>query len=509
MVDVHIARPVSGQQSSGPTGFVTRNEMQTAIGAVGTQGAKAAAQRAWKPEFGVYPVAGSSMGDLVADSGIVSGDLPGSSTAPALNTTGMVFVPYTQLDQVTGDPIFNFQGMLPTAAPAGILTAAGRSCLLNASSPRWNLGATGQYLAGAQSIRVGINSSKVVPVWYCGQGQLAGTVLDQHVMVEHNGENKHLSSNGTAADGLPRTATGGSGTYRRELTYVDPQYREHRFLGGANHYFIGVWIDVTGSIRRPKNRPQCWVNNVDSWNDAQTWSQSQGYTWPTADYQCLPMCAVQSFISGMAWGSDSQGGTGEINANGTSGGDASNYTGNRSSAAWSDSRCLWRANWWSQQWPIYCDIGGWNDGSGISGLGTPYRDNYRTRVAARIQKTIDACVALGRDARFANVGIQPVDISGTSDLKYLAALGQSDIPALFPNNVIGHVALMDMWWRDTSTSGARSVVTWTSDHIHLNALGDRHVGNWFMEHLGEMVVDSAYTNNAQSAVVPLLAIPTS
>lgn len=478
-----------------------------AIGAGGGGTSVQTLEQDWVPELDRFPIVDAVNGPLLADSLIQTGDLPTSSTAPALNTAGMRFIPWNGVDQF-GQPWFNYQGMVPSASPSNITTSAGRACLLNAFTPRWFNGNSEQYYNGVQSIRIGIAATHVVPVWYTSQGQINGTNVDMHVMVEHGGKNKHLSSANNVVDGLPTVGGGGANTYRRELTYVDHRYREHRFILGPNSYFLGVWVDVISNIQRPKNRQQLFVTGVDSWNDPQT-VIGNGSGWTGRDYQCLPQCIVASFRTGMCWGTDAQGGTGELNANGTSGGTVSTYTGNRSSMAGSDSRVNWRANWWSGQYPIFTDVGGWNDGTAIGGLGTPYRDNYRAVIAARITKTQAACIAAGHDARFVQVGIQPVDITSTNDVKYLAALGQTDIPALFPGVVLGHVPLMPMWWQDTAydSSGPRFLYCNTTDNIHLLAVGDDAVTGYYCDGIGKFQIDTAYLAKTANAGVPVVSVP--
>jgi len=453
----------------------------------------------WTPELARYPVVDAVNGPLTGDGGIVAGDLPVGSQ------TGMRFIPWDAVDSVTGQPIFNYQGMIPATAPSNIQTAAGRTCLLNAASPRWYNGTAGQYYNGHQSIRVGIGSAKVVPVWYCGQGQLSATKLDMQIAVEHQGQNKLLSSSSTVVDGLPRNLSGGSGTYRRELTYADHRYREHRFMLGANGYFLGCWIETLSVIQRPKNRPQLYITGVDSWQDAQTWFSSPGYTWPGGDWQCLPPAVIMSLRTGMAFGIDGQGGTGEYNANATSGGELDTYNGHRSSAAWSDSRVNWRADYYSKQGAIFLDIGGWNDGSSMV---SPYQATYKARCAARIQKTIDRCGAYGRECRFVNVGIQPVDISGPTAAKWLAALGQAELPGAFPGVVIGHVPLMAMW-TDTSTSGPRSLYCNSSDNIHLVGVGDDVVSGYILDTMGKFEIDAEFLAITANANINFETVPTS
>jgi hypothetical protein len=477
---------------------------QLGIGGGGGSGGSIPLMSQWRPELSRMPAVSPS-GPLVADSGILSGDLPTSSAPPLLNQTGMRFIPWNAVDSINAQPLFNYQGMVPAPAPTGIQAAAGRTCLLNACTPRFFNGNAGQYYNGNQSIRVGVAGQKVVFVFYVGQGQITATGIDNHIMVEHEGENKHLNSSNSATDGLPRNVSGGSGVYRRELTHIDHRYREHRLIMGANCYFIGMWVETLSTIQRPKNRPQCFVAGVDSWNDALTWFSSPGYAWPRGDWQCLPPCVVGSFYTGMAGGTDAQGGTGEYNPNGTPGGDLATYNGNRSSAAWSDSRVNWRVNWWSSQFPIFLDIGGWNDGSLMT---TPYQSTYKARVAARVQKTVDRCTALGRPTRFVNVGIEPANISGTTDPKWLASLGQAEVPSLFPGVVLGHVPLMPMW-PDSSTTGPRALYCNDSDKIHTVACGDDAVMGYITDAMGKFSIDEAYTVRTALANVPIVNVPTS
>lgn len=504
---LHYANPISGQPAdpADPTQLPTLGQVNSLIASVASSGgsggtATVPLSSVWRPELDRYPAVDSVNGPMTADSGILSGDVSA--------TTGLRFIPWDATDVTTGQPIFNYQGMVPSYAPANIQSAAGRTCLLNAFTPRWFNGATGQYYNGHQSIRVGIASTRVIPVWWTGQGQLAATKIDMHIMVEHGGRNKHLSSTGTANDGLPNVlASAGSGTYRRELTYARHEYREHRFMLGPNGYFLGCWVDSISVIRRPKNRPQNFIHGTDSWNDPQTVVNTT-LGWTTGDYQSIPQCVVSSFKTGMCHGSDAQGGTGEYNANATSGGDLATYNGNRSSAAWSDSRVNWRANWWSSQYPTFTDIGGWNDGNSLV---SPYQSTYRTRVQTRIQKTIDAISSLNRQTRFLNVGIQPVQITSTTDAKYLAALGQADIPGLFPGVVLGHVPLMDMWWYDTvsTTTGPRALYCNPTDRIHLVAIGDDAVCGYMWDRAADFPIDVGYMVKTETANVPIVTVPTS
>jgi hypothetical protein len=476
------------------------SEITTPSGPLGAStGAVQSLAKDWAPEMGRYPIVDAANGPLTGDGGIESGDLPVGEQ------TGKRFIPFDAVDTVTGQPIFNYQGMVPALAPANIQTAAGRACLLNANTPRWYNGNAGQYYNGHQSIRVGIASQTVTPVWYCGQGQLSATKLDMQVMVEHQGENKLLNSSNSVVDGLPRNVSGGSGTYRRELAYVDHRYREHRFLLGPNCYFLGVWIDTLSVIQRPKNRPQNFILGIDSWNDPQSWFSSPGYAWPGGDWQCLPPCVVLSLRTGQSCGTDAQGGTGFYNANGTTGGGDEDYNGNRSSAMWSDSRVNWRADYYSKQGAIFVDMGGWNDGGSMT---APYQSTYRTRVAATVQKTIDAVEAYGRQTRFVSVGIQPVDITGPTAPKWLAALGQAEVPALFPGVVIGHVPLMAMWG-DTTSTGPRDLYCNESDGIHLVGVGDDAVIGFIADTMGKFEIDTEFLAMTAAADIPFETVPTS
>jgi len=382
--------------------------------------------------------------------------------------------------------------------------------MMNANTPRWFNGSAGQYYNGNQVIRVGVAAQRVVFVFYVGQGQITATTVDNHVLVEHQGAMRHLNSDpsGTPSqDGLPKVISGGSGVYRRDHTFKEHRYREFQLEMGPNCYFIGMWCDTIGEVRRPKNKPQLFVSGVDSWQDPITvvGPDTGGFT--GSDYQCWPQHVVFAHRTGMATGTDGQGGTGEINLNGTSGGDLDTYAGNRSSAAWSDSRVNWRRDYWSTQYPIFLDIGGWNDGTGLTSLGTPYRDNYRARIAARIQKTIDRITAAGRDVRFVEVGIQPADVA-VNDVKWMGALGQTDVPALFPGYVLGQVPILGMW-PDNSTSGPRSIYTNNIDHIHLLAIGDQAVVGWYAEKIGNLPIDLAFLNKTRAALTTLYTPPSS
>lgn len=457
----------------------------------------------FKREWTIHPPCASS-GPIVSDSGLVAGDLS--------VTTGMVFIPWNQLDTVLSQPLFNFQGMVPAQAPANIITAlhaisgfSSKTCMMNAGTPRWYFGNAGQYYNGNMDIRVGISSVNVVPVFYVGQGQISATTVDNHMLVQCGSQNMHLSSTPTAADGLPTTLTGGNGVYHRQIVNVRNEYKEYRFLAGANSYFLGVWVDTLAVITRPANKPIVFPHGVDSWQDGQTWL-TDGYNW-NGEYQCLPQCTVASFHTGMCHGTDGQGGTGELNPNGTTGGDSPTYDGNRSSMAGSDSRCNWRAKYFGPQYPTYADIGGWNDGSRLS---TPYQANYATTVAARMTKTIAAHAALSNDCRFVNVGIQPVDISGTSDAKWLAALGQAEMPGLFPGVCLGHVPLMAMWG-DTTTTGPRSIYCAASDGllIHLRLIGSYMVCGYIWDKAAAFMIDDAFVAKTMAANVPIVSPPTS
>lgn len=476
--------------------------IQTPAGTLATSagGGSTVLSSMWRTELQKHPPVDATNGPITADTGILSGDVSA--------TTGLRFIPWDATDVQTGQPIFNYQGMVPSHAPAGIQSNAGRDCLLNANTPRWFNGATGQYRNGNQSIRVGIASYRVIPVWYTGQGQISASKIDNHIMVSDLGVNKHLSSAPTANDGLPNVITAGSGTYRREITNKRHEYKEYRFLLGPNCYFLGCWVDTISTLQRPKNRPQLFVHGVDSWQDPQTVIGTT-LAWETGDYQCLPQPVVASFFSGMCHGVDAQGGTGEFDPNGTSGGDLDTYVGNRSSAAWSDSRVNWRRDWWSIYYPIWMDIGGWNDGTECP---SPYQASYKARVAARIDKTISRIAAVGRDTRFVNVGIQSVEITSTSDAKYLMAQGQAEIPAMYPGVVLGHVPLMQSWWYDNSGTGAtspRNLYTNDSDRIHLTAVGDNVITSYYMEKVGQMSVDQAFLINTAKANVPIVSVPTS
>lgn len=450
----------------------------------------------WKPELEIYPVVDATNGPITSDSGIVAGD--------GASHTGMTFIPWNAVDMY-GKPVFNYQGMVVANAPAGVLSAAGQAIMINAATPRCYFGNTGQYYNGWQDISFDLASSKCYPVWYNYATQISSTKTDMHMLVQHEGKMKHLSDNDTVPNGLPRTLTTGSGIKHRAVVYKTHKMQRHRILLGGGGYFAGIWVDTIYELRRTPNK-QLFIHGTDSWNDSMTWSSGDGYS-ATGSYQSIGMPQMMSFYTGQCHGTDAQGGTGEYNANATSGGDLETYGNDivndiKSSAAWSNSRVNWRAIQYGQQYPIFVDIGGWNDGTATP---SPYQASYRTRVAARIQKTINACATYNRECRFINVGIEPADVS-VGDVKELSERGQQEIPALFPGVVLGHTPILPMWV-DNSTSGPRSIYTFTSDHIHLLLNGLQAVAPYISSSMAKFKVDQDYLNKMMTADIPVLTLP--
>lgn len=439
----------------------------------------------FKPEDQIYPAPAASPAPLTTDGGIVSGQ-----PSP---TTGLRFISAADLTA------FNYQGMWPAGAPAGIVTAAGAGCICNADTPRrYSFGTySGEWQPGTIDLRFVTDSLRVIPIWYNYSGYSGTAYHDQHMMVSDRGVMKHLSD-GSASNGLPRTNAGGTGLYRRELTYDERRPREHRAMFPGFAYFLGVWIDTLATIVKAPNRP-LFMHDMDSWNEplGASWDGTQaGLGFPTGTYMCLGMPQVASFITGCTHGTCAQGGTGEENANGTSGGNLIGYAGSLSSAMWTDSRVNDFLTKFGPQYPIKVDIGGWNDDTS---LGTPYRTTYAARVQARYAKTIANSAVVGRDIKMINVGIQPVEYTDGS-ARDLSQLGQADAAALFPANVLGHVNLKGMW-PDRSSSGARSIYCYSQGGIwiHMNLGGNYSVSSYIWSQIAQMKCSRSYIAAALSA----------
>lgn len=446
-----------------------------------------------RAEWGIYPAPG---GHLTTDGGIVAGDP---------TTTGLRFVTWDEFDR------FNYQGMNPVEAPANILTQTGSvSVMGNRNTPRDHNGTTGQFINGCSDFRFITDSAVVIPAWYTSATHTASNNFDMHMLVSDGGEMKHLS-NGSGNNGLPRTSSAGADFYHRRLDFDRRLTKEHRVILGGASYFEGVWIDEHATIKRAPNKPVVLMVNGDSWSDSaaagSTWQSGAGFSWPSGSYQTLNMATMLSFHLGLPVGSTAQGGTGEEEENGTSGGTATDYAGNRSSAMWTDSRVNHQIDTFGPQYFVEVSIGSWNDGPG-GAMTTPYDDTYRDRMDARYDKMIARSINQGRagtDIKMITVSVQPVVNAGEGsavDAKDLQAQGQAEIPALFPNNCLGHVPIRfaGEMWDDRSTTGPRSIYT-LSDNLHLAVQGFESVTAYIAAAIAPMTVPTSLIVKTMSAEV--------
>lgn len=439
-----------------------------------------------------HPLPAAAPAPLITDGGIADGQ-------PA-STTGLKFIPWTNLDA------FNYQGNFMAAAGTPVTAnfslnpgALGQ----NQSTPRrYAFGTfTGEPLGSTLDFRFMTDSTRVIPVWVNFTGYSGTAYTDMHMMVEHEGQMKHLSSNNTVIDGLPRTQSStGSGVKRRELLFSDRRMRRMRAIMPGLCYFAGVWIDTLATIRKTPNL-DLYMHNGDSWNEPNnaSFSDNPGGGMPSGSYMCLGLPQYLSFETGAAHGSYAQGGTGEANANGTSN-TASTYAGTDGpgSSMWTDSRVNDIVAKFGPQFPIELDIGSKNDGNL---LGTPYKTTYKARMQARITKLIARSVAAGREIKVISVGIQPADWTpGDGSPEDLSEQGQAEVPALFPGVVLGFVSIKNMW-DAKSTSGQRSILCLAQGglYLHLNVSGYISVAGHIAAGIAPLTISANYLQKTRTA----------
>ena len=468
----------STQNSPGGTPIPALTDVQAAeLVALGSR---------WRREKAWYPLPAASPAPLTTDAGIQVG-------APS-PTTGLKFVPWSQLGA------FNFQGNYIIQGGTAIASSSGltaSSICQNASTPRkYNFGTlNGDFQPSTMNVRFITDSTRVIPQWYYTSAMNGSAYNDMHMMVEHDGEMKHLSSSSSTADGMPRTDSNSAGVKRRELTFLQRRPKQIRLILSGFCYFAGVWIDTLATITKAPNR-DLFMHNMDSWNEptGASWSDNPGGGFPSGSYQCLGMPEYCSFETGQAHGTYAQGGTGEANDNGT-GNNATGYTGTSFSAAWSDSRVLDAVTKFGPQSAIQLDVGGWNDGNL---LGTPYKDTYKARIQARLTKFFNAAASGGYDMREIMVGIQPCDwIPGDGGFRDLSEQGQAEMPAvinaLYPGKHLGYVPIKSMW-DDRSTSGQRSILCLSQSgvYIHLNVSGNMSVAAHITSQMAQLKAPRAF-----------------
>ncbi|MDZ7883417.1 MAG: hypothetical protein U5N53_11130 [Mycobacterium sp.] len=149
------------------------------------------------------------------------------------------------------------------------------------------------------------------------------------------------------------------------------------------------------------------------------------------------------------------------------------------------------------RYPLLATVGGWNDGTLVTG---DVRANYAARVTSGINRAVAAFeTATGRDdLQMLFAGIQPVSIT-PGDVRDVSNLGIMDACASAdPDNVIGFINLMGMW-PNTTMSGQRGNNVNASDTIHLHAKGAEMVANWMLADIKNMSIPADYYEGMLSA----------
>lgn len=440
----------------------------------------------------IHPLPGASPAVLTSDGGLAAGGVSA--------TTGLKFIPWSNLEA------FNYQGMFMQAAVSQVTDAASQSAGalgINACTPRkFNYGTfSNEFLGGTIDFRFLTDSTRVIPQWFHWADYIGSNYQDCHVMVEHEGEMKHLSSNNTTADGLPRSATSGSGFKRRELQFLDRREKEIRVMLPGPSFLQGVWIDTKATIRKPPNK-DLFMHNGDSWNEPMgaSFSDNPGGGFPSGSYMCLGMPQWLSFETGQAHGTYAQGGTGRWNG-GVSGSDSSTYTGTGNSSMWTDARVNDALTKFGPQFPIELAIGSWNDGDRP---GTPYKANYKAREIARDTKLFSRSIAAGRDFKLIDIGIQPADWTpGDGGFRDLSEQGLAEVPAameaLYPGMHLGYGSIKNMW-DNKGTGGQRSILCLSQSgiYIHLNVSGYQSVCGYLAAIIGSIKCPTNYLEKQRS-----------
>lgn len=460
----------------------------TALGGGGSGGGLIPISTLTNPELGIHPNTG------LTDSALASGH-------PDNSAGNLRFVGWSDL---IANKWINLQGNNPRPSPDNITSSAGETLMGNRCTPRDASGVVGRYINGITNIRFETDAAVVIPEWYQSTSQVVTNNHDMHMMVSDGGEMKHLSS-GASLDGLPRTSTFGTGFLYRTLTWSQRKMRRYRVMIGGGGYFRGLWIDAKAVIKATPNYPLVFGINGDSWSDDAAlggdYSASQSGTYPTGCYQTMLMSSWLSFHLGVPVFSTAQGGTGEDNDNATTGGNVTDYNGNRSSAMWTDSRVNHVNDNYGPQYYIEVSIGSWNDGSSL-----PNPGDYQTRMVARYDKQAARSGVNGRlstDFKTISVSIQPVvNVGDGSTLKDAQSLEQRNVPGLRPNNSLGHIEFRfaNQMWVDRSSTGSRTPYT-LSDNLHLNVSGLDTTAGYIANEMGNMLIPADYVVKTQHGTV--------
>lgn len=427
----------------------------------------------WSSMDGLWPVAHATDGPLISDSAITA-----SAPSP---TTGLKFVPASEVGA------FNYQSMNMIAASAS-RNPSGTPALYNAPTPRtYGFGTlSAEQIGGNMDIGFVTDSTVVIPLWGIFNAYDSVVNHDMHWCVSHRGQMKQLTA-------LPKTSTGGGGVFHRKAVWKEGWTQEHRLFIPGRGYFFGVYIDTLASIRASANT-QFFLLNGDSWNEPLDgcFKNERAHTgYPAGSYMTMGISERLSIMTGQRFATIAQGGSGWFN-DGGGGAGALSATGTGTTCNWSVSRTDDFITKYAAKNPIVVDVGGWNDGNLA---GTPYKDNYKTRLVAAYNQVL----AAKPDLKFIHCGIQPVDISG-GDARDLSMQAQAEIPAAFPDNCLGYISLKEMW-TDTSASGPRSVYCvpeftgFFNLYIHHTVGGKDNFAGWVLPRIAKMQCDSEYINS--------------
>lgn len=428
------------------------------------------------------PSDGVLSGVVSANSGIVGG-LP--------STTGKVFAQWDS-------GVFNLQSQHWVPAPAAA-TDGSRSACQNVTTPRtYSSGPLANQPVGSYfDINFQSDSPHVSALYYYQNAYTGRLYHDVTWEVEDNGKLGQVSA-------LPATSTGGLGWYTQTLTFADSRMRDHRIWLPGDAVFAGIYIDTPYQIAPTANK---WLValNGDSWNEAAggVLASPLGGAYPTGTYETMNLPQALAMAWGCAVIPIAQFGTGRFIANNNA---VSNHTTNvnGNTTFEGDLRISDYASKFSGSGALILTIGGWND---ASYNGAPYHDTYM----AECQRGIDAWKTAIPGVQLLYVGIQPGDITGVNDPRYLNNQGLKDACASRASNVAGFIDSMPMWydlavgWTGTSWPGFGAPATLRSnnvnntDTLHLHAKGANMVSKWITDRAKHIPLQRTYIEAQRAA----------
>lgn len=450
-VQLGAAAPGGGSSSDGPGRIVLGPKM--------------------KPMKETWPAPDPDNGPLTADSGLVLG---------APSTTGMTLYPWNS-------GVFNTQSQNWVTMPVGTWqNNSGFSACANASTPRWTTWDVNEGLPQESNLDTGfITDSTTVTIVYMHYVHYETRQYhDLQVYADHDGVMKKITN-------LPKTGSSANGLTYRTLTFKEAREREFRLLLPWNCHFIGIYIGNPHAVRKSPNK-LLFAGNGDSWGEpsGNVLATPIGGAWPTGTYQNFGMW--QAFIEATSAAVIllNEGGTGYFNVGGTARSEEYFASLGGGNTFMSKLRMEDFAAKYGDRYPILATVGGWNDGTLVTG---DVRANYAARVTSGMNRAVDAFEAVnGRDdLQMLFAGIQPVSIT-PGDARDLSNEGIRDACASAdPDNVIGFINLMDMW-PNTGMGGQRGNNVNSSDTIHLHAKGAEMVANWLLADIQNMSIPADY-----------------